>query len=144
MNSGNILIFHIVDLYAGENMWISSVRKQRQVNFSISWNWFLWLWNIDKRRNCILFCSSLLILSKRAILSSSYITTVECFPKRFQQLRFADMEKRAVNDMFVVISDIWLDNKDVIILVYLFSLYLVCAFVSFLVSADLNIVLSLD
>lgn len=54
------------------------------------------------------------------------------------------MEKRAVNDMFVVISDIWLDNKDVIILVHLFSLYLVCAFVSFLVSADLNIVLSLD
>ncbi|KAG5542651.1 hypothetical protein RHGRI_015705 [Rhododendron griersonianum] len=29
-----------------------------------------------------------------------------------ETLRFADMEKRAVNYMFVVISDIWLDNKD--------------------------------
>ena len=32
------------------------------------------------------------------------------------------MEKRAVNDMFVIISDIWLDNEEVIhVIVYLSS-----------------------
>lgn len=31
------------------------------------------------------------------------------------------MEKRAVNDMFVILSDIWLDNEEVIWNVNLFS-----------------------
>ncbi|KAA3490160.1 DNA polymerase epsilon subunit 2-like [Gossypium australe] len=31
-----------------------------------------------------------------------------------ETLRLADLEKRAVNDMFVVLSDIWLDNEQVI------------------------------
>ncbi|TXG60114.1 hypothetical protein EZV62_014687 [Acer yangbiense] len=31
-----------------------------------------------------------------------------------ETLRLADLEKRAVNDMFVILSDIWLDNEEVI------------------------------
>ncbi|PPR96657.1 hypothetical protein GOBAR_AA24020 [Gossypium barbadense] len=31
-----------------------------------------------------------------------------------ETLRLADLEKRAVNDMFVILSDIWLDNEQVI------------------------------
>lgn len=36
------------------------------------------------------------------------------FPLRFLQLRLAELEKRAVNDMFIVMSDVWLDNEEVI------------------------------
>lgn len=39
------------------------------------------------------------------------------------------MEKRAVNDMFVIISDIWLDNEEVIyILVQLFVMCFLSGF----------------
>lgn len=30
------------------------------------------------------------------------------------QLRLAELERGAVNDMFVILSDVWLDNKEVI------------------------------
>lgn len=30
------------------------------------------------------------------------------------QLRLVELEKRAVNDMFVILSDIWLDNEEVV------------------------------
>lgn len=31
----------------------------------------------------------------------------------YQQLRLSGLEKKAVNDMFVVLSDVWLDNEEV-------------------------------
>ncbi|KAK3195227.1 hypothetical protein Dsin_026537 [Dipteronia sinensis] len=31
-----------------------------------------------------------------------------------ETLRLADLEKRAVNDKFVILSDVWLDNEEVI------------------------------
>lgn len=36
------------------------------------------------------------------------------FPLRVLQLRLAELEKKAVNDMFIVMSDVWLDNEEVI------------------------------
>ena len=39
------------------------------------------------------------------------------------------MEKRAVNDMFVIISDIWLDNEEVILALVIYSLTLIFLFI---------------
>jgi hypothetical protein len=32
------------------------------------------------------------------------------------QLRLSSLEKKAVNDMFVILSDVWLDNPEVFLL----------------------------
>ena len=32
-----------------------------------------------------------------------------------QQLRLSSLEKKAVNDMFVILSDVWLDNPEVLL-----------------------------
>lgn len=37
----------------------------------------------------------------------------------FKQLRLAELEKRAVNDMFVILSDIWLDNEEVVNILFI-------------------------
>jgi len=41
-----------------------------------------------------------------------------------KQLRLSSLEKKAVNDMFVILSDVWLDNPEVF-LFYISSLFCV-------------------
>ncbi|KAK2665669.1 hypothetical protein Ddye_004243 [Dipteronia dyeriana] len=103
-----------------------------------------------QKRNCIrtgFFMENTIVLAEGEMLIDGIFQVINCgFPpledrdKSFkllashdlfgggaltkeETLRLADLEKRAVNDMFIILSDIWLDNQEVHQPLFLNALY---------------------